>query len=168
MEVGIAILALSFGLAAVAIAIAVYYRTRRATRELARELVQLRNRLLRAEHESGVDSEGDGRASGSAQLVEAMSARIETLEHRLRDALERRVAIGAGEPSEAGRPELGQQVVAGLHRRGYRDIVVLEVSEDGGVLVETERDGIVAKGFARVTEDGAVELESVSSVRAFP
>ena len=167
MELGVAILALSLGLAAIVIAIASDVRTRRATREIARELVQLRDRLLRYERESDGGGDAGSRADDAAELVEAMSARIETLEERLRGALERRVPLSV-DADGSDTPELGDHVVAGLRRRGYQRVAVLDVREDGSVLVEAERDGIVAKGLARVGEDGAVELASVSSVRAFP
>lgn len=166
MEMGIAILALSFGLAAVVIAIAVDYRTRRATRELARELVQLRDRLLRAERESGLGDAPAGRDAAGSRRVEALAARIEELEDALRRTVDRRGAPGA--PRGGADRDASAQVVDALRGRGYQQVTVVETRADGSVLVEAERDGVFAKGVARVTSEGGVELESVSSVRAFP
>ncbi|MDJ0975769.1 MAG: hypothetical protein QNJ98_15010 [Planctomycetota bacterium] len=167
MEMGVAILALSFGIAAVVVAIAADVRTRRATRELARELVQLRERLLRAERQGGLgDVPHAGDAEGSRR-VEALATRIDELEERLRRTVDRRGAPGG--PRDDGTPrEVSAQVVDALRGRGYHQVTVVDTRADGSVLVEAERDGVFAKGVARVTADGGVELESVSSVRAFP
>lgn len=165
---GFAILALSFAIAALAVAIASDVRTRRATREIARELVALRDRLLRAEREGGFDPDLTSSERSADASVAAMSERVEELEARLRELIDRRGAEAAvvDVPETPAAPDVA--VVRALGRAGYRRVAVLEVHDDGRVLVEAEREGTLVKGMARLADDGGVQMVSVSSLRAFP
>lgn len=165
---GFAILALSFAVAALVVAVASDIRTRRATREIARELVQLRDRLLRAEREGGFDAAPESAVAADDAALAAMAARVEELEGRLRELVERPAADdepGATEPVSTAPADV---VARELRRAGYGRVAVIEVNDDGSVRVEAERDGTLVKGVARVDEEGTVRMAGVSSVRAFP
>lgn len=168
MPIGLALLAVCFAVAALAIAVASDFRTRKATRELARELVALRARLLQAEAD-GLSDRRTPLAEDAAAALASIGTRmeeLEALESRLRAVLSRRrVPADAAATTEPGPEDI---VVRRLHAQGYDAVIVLEVRGDGGVLVEAERDGLVAKGIAHVADDGSVQISGLSSVRAFP
>ncbi len=167
MPIGIAILALSLAVAGLAIAIASDVRTRRATRELARELVTLRARLLQAEREGNLDARAPVAEDAAAMLasIGTRMAELEALQGRLHTVLSRRANHA---PEADGHVDAETLIVRRLHAQGYDAVVVLEVRADGALLVEAEREGLVAKGIARVGTDGSVTVNGLSSVRAFP
>lgn len=169
MATGLAILALSLGIAAVAVAIASDFRTRKSTRELAREIVALRARLQHVQREGALDEDRAPVADDAAEALASINARLaelEELEGRLRGVLARR-PMPADELTTDG-DDPTAQVLRGLRAQGYERVVVLDVRKDGSLLVEAEQGGLVAKGVARPDADGGITLDSVSSVRAFP
>lgn len=150
-------------LAGAAAACVAAWRAHRASHRLALEMVQLRDRLTRAEAARD-DAEARARHAAPAETVDShLRERLESVEARLRDALEREVEVDI-EDEHGLREEIGRQ----LRREGYHRIAFLESGSDGSVLVEAERQGTTAKGRAEIGADGRVRLRSVSSVRAFP
>ena len=159
MALMLAILALVIaGLACVAA-----WRAQRASHRLALEMIQLRDRLAKAE--AGREAaERRVRLAPPAESVDThLRERVEAVEARLRAAMERDRSL----PSE-GEQDVRDAIRAHLGRQGYTRIAFLETGADGSVLVEAERHGTMSKGRAEVLADGGVRIRSVSSMRAFP
>ena len=157
--------AVILSLAAIVVAVLSDLRTRRATRALARELVQLRELIASGEVGPGAQVPDSGGETAAHLLAEVVTPRLERLERRLADALENppTATPGTALPED---PE--QRILAALRRQGYDGAVILESLADGRVLVEAERDGMTVKGAVRQTDDGTIELTAVTSARAFP
>lgn len=171
MSAILAWVAIVFAGVALGLAIAADRRTRRATRSLAREMVDLRQALQERPRAAPSAPEQEPTAAGEAWR-EAFGLRLEAAERRVLDLYDGSEQDPATEvpmaARRAGAAGLRDQVRAGLRRQGFDRVQVLELTKDNAARVEIERDGIVRKGIARVTSDGRVDLKTVSSLRAFP
>ncbi len=172
MLVYLTLTALLLAVAALTVAISSARHTRRAARELARELVQLRERVLAGEGTRNQGQEpsrvcaADGGASG--ELLAALTPRLEELETRLRSLMSSRGAQTLTPGASEEQTGVRALIVGHLERVGYSHMLVLEERADGGLLIEAARDGSVAKGIARLGSDGGLAFEPVHSTRAFP
>lgn len=152
-------------LVAAAIAIGVAWRAARAAHRLALEMVQLRDRLARAEaHYEDAASAAERAVEAASRGDPSLTARIEALEARLRS--ERVLQQAQASPPVEAEP----QDVARRHllREGYTHVAILDTDEAGRMLVEAERDGITRKGRVTLKPDGRLEWRAVSTLRAFP
>jgi hypothetical protein len=161
MELLLAIVAGALAVVSVMIAV----RAHRASRHLALEMVQLRDRLARAE-QTCADAAGDAVEVPAPATEEGWAPRVAALERRLREALEFQGA--PDEPEEADPADARAVVRQHLRREGHEHIVILDVRDDGSVIYEAERHGATTKGRAEILEDGSVRVQAQSSVRAFP
>ncbi len=137
----------------------------RTSQRLALEMVQLRDRLSRAE--KGYRDAAEKAAAYAGQRPEpdeAWMPRMAALEDRLRTALQREVPGGNDEPE----PDTRRSIRQHLKREGYERIAILDENADGTVELEAERGGVMTKGRAEILSDGTVRLQAISSVRAFP
>jgi hypothetical protein len=146
----------------------VAFRSRAATRRLALEMIELRDRLARAErrYRQRKGAAGDAQREPAPARDEALRDRVTELEGRLRDALLEPTA--AGPESEPDPDPVRDRIRRHLRAQGYEHVAFLGASGEDAWLVEAERDGIVSKGRAEVDGDGAVQMRADSSVRAFP
>lgn len=158
------------------------WRARAAAQRLALEMIQLRDRLARAEaHYKPAAAERRGETFGRGRVEdETFAPRLTALEERLRATLERTappVSGSEGTPPTASPRPLDPQtrILKHLRHRGYERVRFLEASEEAGptsssegVLVEAERGGVTAKGRVDILPDGSVHMRAVSTVRAFP
>lgn len=166
------IVSVILSIAALVVAVLADLRTRHATRELARELVKLREHMRTlSETNDGPLAHGGGETAAH-ELAEVVRPRLERLERRLADALEKPpgVATDTSAASE-GRPDpedTEYRILRALRRKGYRGTVILEALANGSVRIETEREGLTVKGVATIDADGVLDLAAVSSARAFP
>lgn len=167
MELILAVAALAAAVGALLLA----FRCRASARRLALEMVQLRDRLARAERHyrdrggPGGGPDGPDEAAGR----EVLQVRLVELEERLRDALARSAdANVAAAAVEHGEGDNRGRILQYLRSEGYDRVAFLGPAGAGAWLVEAERGGVVSKGRAEVAQDGSVRLRSVSSVRAFP
>ena len=178
-------MALLFALIAIVLAAACCVLAARAWRRshhLALEMIDLRARLARAERTQREDerrSQADAEVS-NARAGDVEDARLRDLESRVDDlrgqlahAVEANESLAARaealeHPTDDERDEtldVRDLVRRGLRRQGYRRV---RVTAPNKVLVEAERNGIMAKGTAWVDAEGHVVLRSQSTLRAFP
>ena len=174
-----AVLLSSLALLAAAGCCVLSWRAWRRSHHLALEMIQLRDRLARiertqrdAERRARAESDvGRARAADDTRVKE-LEQRVDELRVQLTHAVEAHESLAEGMASSASdRQEtvgVRDLVRRGLRRQGYRRVRVIEVDREGKVLVETERNGITAKGTAWVDPDGHVVLRSNSTLRAFP
>ncbi len=164
-----------FTLATVALVLAVVAfvwarRSRSAVRRLGSEMIQLRDRLARAERYyrgRGHDDADDAiRAPTGAETV--LEARLATLEGRVREALVHGLPDDQALAAEPETSDARRRILRYLQLEGYERVAFIGATDDGGLLVEAEKGGVTSKGRAEIGSDGAVRIQAVSSVRAFP
>ena len=160
------------------------WRGWRRAHNLALEMIQLRERLARAEQ---AWREDERRVRAEAELTQAragdvddarlrdLESRVDDLRSQLAHAVEANESLAARaealeDPDDEAHETLDVRdlVRRGLRRQGFRRVRVIEVTAADKVLVEAERNGITAKGTAWVDPDGQVILRSQSTLRAFP
>lgn len=115
-----------------------------------------------------------------AEREEWLKRSIEALEQRLREALSRAADLDArpvpaapAPPAAAGARAApaspSDRVREHLVALGFEEIAILPARTPGAaLLVEARREGMPAKGSARLTPDGRVELRWGAPLRAFP
>ena len=161
-------------LACAAAACAAVIRTQVAVHRLAKALA--REWGLRV---AGAPSALPSEEQPLAEREEWLRRSVEALEQRLREVLARaadlesRVRPEAAPPAApAGRSEPAtapERVREHLLALGYEDVAILPPRVSGGALVfEARREGMPAKGSARLTPDGRVELRWGGMLRTFP
>lgn len=170
MELALAILSM---LAAIGLGISAW-RAHRSAQRLALEMIQLRDRLKAAE--SGYEDLSEqaqqdaGRMAGEA--VGRLTERVKQLERELERARRAQlsgsnVVPGAGAPAGAGDASPHPLCMA-LAAEGYHGVTRLEEGPDGRSLVHMVKNGIPVKGWVRLDARGQLEIDSVSTARAFP
>lgn len=172
------------GLLLAAAACVLAWRARRSSHNLAREMIELRDRLagaerghLAAEERAAEAAEVDAslertvESSFDPELVQ----RLTSVEGQVRHLARGRTArVDPGpEPGPESAPEPQSEdpravVRRHLEHRGFDSVSFLGRPRDGRHLVELERGGIVTKGHAEIAPDGSVRLHAISSLRAFP
>lgn len=182
---GMALALALFALVVTAGCCVIAYRSWRRSHILALEMIQLRDRLARAERSQAaserrarVDDEVTRERSSESDdaRLRDMEGRLADLHGQLSDAVEANESLAARAESLEQRDgddehdplDVRDLIRQGLRRQGYRRVRVIEVTADDRVLVEAERGGITAKGTAWVDLDGQVVLRSQSTLRAFP
>jgi hypothetical protein len=165
----LAVVALACAAAAVAAAIRTQRTVHRLAKALAREWgLRLGGAPARTSEEERL-----------AEREEWLKRSIEALEQRLREALSRAAVLdqrpapavaaprsAAGPAPAASPPERVREHLAAL---GYEEIAVLSPRAAGGAFpVEARREGMPAKGSARLTPDGRVEVRWGAPLRVFP
>jgi len=141
------------------------WRARAASHRLALEMIQLRDRLARAETAREAAEERAASQPAATVVDPHMRERLDLVEQRLQDVAEREVStvVAADEDTD-----LRTKITKRLRREGYERIAFLESAGDGSLLVEAERGGSTTKGRAELRPDGRVRLTSISTYRAFP
>ncbi len=152
-----------------AVALFIALGNRAATKQLALEMVQLRDKIARLHGEQDAQRERAEAeiADQAARVTSSIAPRIDAIEKRTRDLMERGVPMGRSSSPQTSL-DAGEIVRRHMRAQGYECVVLLDIEDDGSVLVEAERDGISAKGVAHVTDEGEVDLRAISSLRAFP
>ena len=159
----------------------VAFRGWRATLRLAREMIQIRQRILALE--DGLRALRAHREEDEIDLVEQrgidaslgiLRERLDVVEGRLAEVA-RRLAGGTAltldveEPLPQEASPLERAVRRHLRAQGFERIVVLDLDEDYETAwIEAERGGVTAKGTASRLSDGRIELATESTVRSFP
>ena len=167
----LSILALAF--AAVACAAAV--RTQRTVHRLAKALAREWGLRTGPSAAAAPRAEGDGAAL--AEREEWLKRSVEALEQRLREVLSRTAAL-EGQPAAGPAPRAGARTEAAPDARervrrhleglGYEEVALLpDQARGGGFVVEARREGMPAKGTARVGPDARVEVRWTAH-RVFP
>jgi len=138
-----------------------------ASHRLAKEMVSLRDRLLRLEQARDVEG-ALGRPVGppaGAEDFGSFAHRLEAVERRAREA--RTLALSGGKAAGTDAPRA--LLVESLRVQGYASVRVIEEAPDGRLLVEAEREeGFVEKGWLGRDANGGVRFRPVRAVRAFP
>lgn len=173
MATFVSILALAF--AAVACAAAV--RTQRTVHRLAKALA--REWGLRTGPSTVAAPRAEGDSAALAERDEWLKRSVEALEQRLREVLARTAGLEASAPAgpvargPAARGEQGgdprERVRRHLETQDYEEVVVLpDQARNGSFTFEARREGMPAKGSARVGADGRVEVRWAAPHRVFP
>jgi hypothetical protein len=161
-------------LACAAAACAAVIRTQIAVHRLAKALA--REWGLRV---AGASSALPSNEERLAEREEWLKRSVEALEQRLREVLARatdveaRVRPAAPVPLAPAGPSAPtsppDRVREHLLALGCEDVAILPPRATGGAFVfEARREGMPAKGSARLTPDGRVELRWGEPLRAFP
>jgi hypothetical protein len=169
----VSILALAF--AAVACAAAV--RTQRTVHRLAKALA--REWGLRTGPNAASAPRTGGEGEPLAEREEWLKRSVEALEQRLRELLARTAGLEAQAPAgptargPSARVEVGgdprERLRRHLEASGYEDVAVLPgLGRNGSLVFEARREGMPAKGSARVGADGRVEVRWAAPHRVFP
>ena len=173
METLLAVLALAFATAACAAAI----RTQRTVHRLAKALA--REWGLRTGSAAQAAPREDASA-GAAAREEWLKRSVEALEQRLREVLARTSDLERTPPpapappardgGQAARaPDAGTRLREHLRALGYEEVALLGVrGPSGAVAFEARREGMPAKGLARVGDEGVVEVRWSAAHRVFP
>ncbi len=147
------------------------WRARRSAHHLAQEMVELRDRLAAAERAhleaAAIRSTDAGRDEGEN---EALASRMIAFEASVRNTIEN-TAREQGAAPVSGDEALDAprtRAIQHLEARGYENVAVIEMLNDGRLLIEAVRAGVTSKGYAVMEADGRVRVQFRTSLRAFP
>jgi hypothetical protein len=167
----LAVVALACAAAACAAAIRTQRTVHRLAKALAREWGLRAGAGPLARHEDE-DPPAEHRDASRERSVEALERRLGDVLARVAD-VERRAAPAAARPATPPAPAApsapSDRIREHLVALGYEDVAVLPPRAAGGAFVcEARREGMPAKGSARVSSDGRVEVRWGAPLRAFP